>query len=259
VPVYLVFRLYGPLASWGEIAVGEARHSASQPSRSALLGLCAAALGIERGEEQKQAELSRSFRFGIKLELPGHPLRDFHTIQAPSARRGVRLRTRRQELAAQPLNTLLSYREYRTDSLAVIAAETTPDSDSAWSLEDLARALRQPVFPLYLGRKSCPPALPLSPQIVETSGLKHALDSPQRSLAALGTRNPEQDWPAKVDDFALRPRETRYFWEEGMVPAIDSNLKPALEFTRNDQPLSRARWQFAPRREWVHLSKGKQP
>ena len=43
---YLLLRLYGPLASWGEIAVGESRHSAVQPSRSALLGLLGAALGI---------------------------------------------------------------------------------------------------------------------------------------------------------------------------------------------------------------------
>ena len=258
-PAYLVFRLYGPLASWGEIAVGEARHSANQPSRSALIGLCAAALGIERSEEERQAELARCFRFGIKLELPGHPVRDFHTIQAPSTRRGIRLRTRRQELSAKPLNTLLSYRDYRADSLAVIAAELSPGSAALWSLENLAQAFRKPVFPLYLGRKSCPPALPLSPQIVQTSGLREALDTPQRSLAALSTRKPEQPWPSRLDEFALRPRETRYLWERGMVPANDQSLEPSIDFTRNDQPLSRARWQFGPRRESVHLSKGNQP
>ena len=31
---YLVFRLYGPMASWGEIAVGENRHSARYPGKS---------------------------------------------------------------------------------------------------------------------------------------------------------------------------------------------------------------------------------
>ncbi len=255
-PSYLVFRLYGAMASWGEIAVGEARHSASHPSRSALLGLCAAALGIERTAEEQQASLARGLCFGIKLDLPGHPLRDYHTIQAPSTVKKVRHRTRRQELSSRSLNTLLSYREYRTDSLAVVAVQLT--SQSQFSLAELAAALRRPIFPLSLGRKSCPLALPLSPQIVEAATLKQALDSPQPSLAALGTRRPEQPWPAPPDRFLLRPGETRYFWEEGMVSIDDSTLQPAFAFTRHDQPLSRARWQFAPRREWAHLSKGDQ-
>nr|WP_284509571.1 CRISPR-associated protein Cas5 [Salinivibrio costicola] len=45
---YLVFRLYGPLASWGEPAVGGDRPTSAYPSRSAVLGLLGAALGIKR-------------------------------------------------------------------------------------------------------------------------------------------------------------------------------------------------------------------
>ena len=40
---YLVFQLHGPMASWGVDAPGEVRHSHELPSRSALLGLLAAA------------------------------------------------------------------------------------------------------------------------------------------------------------------------------------------------------------------------
>ncbi|PAP57596.1 type I-E CRISPR-associated protein Cas5/CasD, partial [Salmonella enterica subsp. enterica serovar Braenderup] len=50
---YLVFQLHGPMASWGVDAPGEVRHSQAQPSRSALLGLLAAALGIRRDEEAR--------------------------------------------------------------------------------------------------------------------------------------------------------------------------------------------------------------
>src|SRR5256885_4103212 len=45
---YLVFRLYGPMCSWGDIAVGEVRPSTVPPSKSAILGLIAAALGTKR-------------------------------------------------------------------------------------------------------------------------------------------------------------------------------------------------------------------
>ena len=44
---FLLFQLYGPMASWGEAAAGEVRHTASWPTRSALTGLLGAALGIE--------------------------------------------------------------------------------------------------------------------------------------------------------------------------------------------------------------------
>ena len=45
---YLVFQLYGQLASWGDIAVGETRPSALTPTKSAILGLVAAALRLKR-------------------------------------------------------------------------------------------------------------------------------------------------------------------------------------------------------------------
>ena len=77
---YLVFRLYGPMASWGEIAVGETRHSAAYPSRSALIGLLGAALGVTREDEAGQVALTAGYRFGVKLHAAGHPLRDYHSL-----------------------------------------------------------------------------------------------------------------------------------------------------------------------------------
>ena len=56
---FLVFTLYSPLGSFGEIAVGERRMSWARPGRSAVLGLVAAALGYERTEEAAHQELGR--------------------------------------------------------------------------------------------------------------------------------------------------------------------------------------------------------
>ncbi|MCV6614557.1 MAG: CRISPR-associated protein Cas5, partial [Cellvibrionaceae bacterium] len=53
---YLVFRLYGAMASWGQPAVGETRHSGTYPSKSAVTGLLGAALGIKRSQEQALAQ-----------------------------------------------------------------------------------------------------------------------------------------------------------------------------------------------------------
>lgn len=234
---YLLFRLYGPMASWGEIAVGESRHSASHPSRSALVGILGAALGLERDDDAGQRALSDGYRFAVKVESAGSPLRDYHTVQAPGTRKNIKYRTRAQELANRHvLGTLLSEREYRCDALAVVAVEAL---DAArWTLESLAEALRRPVFPLYLGRKSCPPALPLAPKIVQAAGLREVFAK----------------WPSpwNLSALRLRPEDVRYCWEDGM----EAGMAPDMQTMRLDQPLSRRRWQFAPRREWVHLGPG---
>lgn len=247
---YLLLRLYGPLASWGEIAVGELRHSAVHPSRSALLGLLGAALGVTRSDTAGQQALNGGYRFGIKMESVGMPLRDYHTVQVGVPPRKFQFRSRRQELAADKVDTILSTREYRCDSLAVVAVDALPGAPA--DLARLAEALRQPHFPLYLGRKSCPPALPLAPQRIAAADLRTALDAVEMpSLLGLLDRDPErQRWPSPQDKRAFRPGQVRYYWEEGM----QAGMPASFESVRHDQPLSRQRWQFAPRREWVAIS-----
>jgi CRISPR system Cascade subunit CasD len=265
---YLIFRLYGPLASWGEIAMGESRHSATHPSRSALLGLLGSALGITRDDEAGQQQLFASFRFGVKLVTAGTPLRDYHTVQVPPQKGKAGYRTRQQELANRSsLGTLLSSREYRCDSLAIVAAEALPGA--AWPLQHVADALRKPKFMLYLGRKSCVLALPLGPVVMDTPTLREALDAPQTSLSSFVARNagnrlmpkevllqqqPEAHWPTGTDKALFDRAPARYFWEDKMEFGQDGSMQQV----RNDDPLSRTRWQFAARREWVYLDRSSQ-
>lgn len=262
---YLVFRLYGPLASWGEIAVGESRHSASHPSRSALLGLFGAALGVRRDDEARQQQLFTSFYFGVKLTAMGTPQRDYHTVQVPPQRSKVVYGTRRQETANKlQLSALLSSREYRCDSVAIVAAQA--NANPSWTLQQVSDALKRPRFTLYLGRKSCVPALPLAPLVVNAPTLRKALDAPQVSLSSLVQRrnrskfapqrvlleqNPDMQWPAPEDRYLFRLGAAQYFWEENMEFGAEKDM----EQVRHDQPVSRRRWQFAPHREWVYLDR----
>lgn len=220
------------------------------PSKSALLGLLGAAVGVRRDDDAGQQALFSGYRFGIKLISAGTPLRDYHTVQSPAQQRNVRFRSRRQELAdSSRIGTLLSTREYRCDSISVVAVEAMPDA--RWSLPELAGALCHPHFPLYLGRKSCPPALPLMPQLVSAENLHLAINNAaQPSLLALLGRNPEQAWPSQADKRVLRPSMARLYWEDGM----ESGMAEDMQIMRHDLPLSRRRWQFAPRREWVCLN-----
>ena len=247
---YLVFRLYGPMCSWGDIAVGEVRPSTVHPSKSAILGLIAAALGIKRPDtarddtersalEATHSALAQGYGFAVRVDAPGVPLVDYHTAQVPSSGTGRNRRqfaTRRDELLAVPraeLNTILSRRDYRVDALYTIALWARPEAPH--SLAELAARLHEPVFALYLGRKSCPPGLPLAAQVVTADNILDAMANAALPLP---------------DDFARRlvPPNTRpaLYWDED---GDAGSLQVEHTFTRRDAVYSRRRWQFQSRSE----------
>ena len=241
---FLVFRLYGPMMSWGEIAVGGERRSARHPSRSAITGLVAAALGLKRDDENRQNDLQNSVGFGLKLISAGDILKDYHTTQVPKAESKVQYRTRRDELKANPaaVSTILSSREYRTDSLCIVALWTQPEA--VYSLSQIKAALEKPVFHLYLGRKSCPIACPMQPQLLKDTTLRLALDSALFS--------PLKQYPVQSESNCIDSQSAgaQYFWESSSHAGMDAKIQT----TRYDRVVSRTRWQFAPRTESMAFS-----
>jgi CRISPR system Cascade subunit CasD len=238
---FLAFRLYAPLASWGDVAVGEYRPSLSYPGRSALLGLLGAALGVRRDQESVLAAMSKAYGVAVAVYRSGTLLRDYHTSQVPSAKdlKKRPQRTRGDELAVpkSELNTILSTRDYRQDALSVvlmwIKAEPAPHT-----LNGLRAALLQPRFTLYLGRKSCPPACPLQPQIVRATSLCDALAITQF---------------APIEHLANADHLERLAWEEGVPHGLLPGQSTIFNAPRKDDPRSRSRWQFSDRIEWVGL------
>jgi CRISPR system Cascade subunit CasD len=235
---YLLFQLYGPMASWGDVAVGEMRPTFDHPSKSAVLGLVAAALGLKRSDHEEQRALAESYHFAVRLECPGVMLRDFHTAEVPSGKSlPDYVQTRRDELSAvkHDDNPVLSRRDYRCDARATICLWAASENPR-WSLSKLAEELRTPSFLLYLGRKACPLSLPLHPQIIEAESLRAAFR--QRPMDAF-THSLFED---------KKPAEVRFYWEgEGSQGFSDAHLLDKVE--RRDQPVSRTRWQFARRTE----------
>ena len=232
---YLVFRLYGPLAAWGDIAVGEYRPSFAHPSKSAIIGLLAAAFGIRRDEEERQKSLAESCSFAVRVDAMGILLRDYHTTEVP---RGEGFATRRVEIQAvhdqkrsgtQFKGTILSSRDYRCDAAYTVAINMFEDVQ-VYTVQELAAALQKPAFTLYLGRKSCPLALPLQPRIVNAATLREAIET--------ATFDDEISEIMVVGPAAV-------FWEDDE----ESGFERQQVITRRDVPISRKRWQFGERRE----------
>ena len=245
---YLVFQLYGPFVSWGDIAVGEERPSALVPTKSAILGILAAAQGIKRPDtvghaeerkicEKQHVQMSQGYGLAVKTVAAGKPFFDYHTVQVPSSGTGKKKKTfytRRDELCwdnRSLLNTILSRREYRQDAYYIVAIWPRPEAP--FPLNELCQKLLEPEYMLYLGRKACPPALPLDPKIVPASNIE----------AALG----KESLPDEIKDSFDR------LWQDRSIITWDmdaeTQMQPMQTVERRDGILSRLRWQFSVRSE----------
>lgn len=252
---YLLFSLYGPMAAWGDTAVGEFRPSHPHPTRTGVLGLVAAALGIRSHEEERLQQLDRSCRVAIRLDAPGELLRDYHTVQAPpqAALKGHWVQTRKDEVAAlerywrknnkTAQASPISLRDYRTDSAATIALSLRDEAEIEITLATMQQALQRPALPLYLGRKSCPLALPLQPRIIQADTLRAAFAAMADPLGLIrqithGLQN--------HGDGIAKPELIRFYWEEDQP---DPGMQPDTIYPRRDRLRSRKRWQFDTRNE----------
>lgn len=230
---FLTLTLHGPMAAWGGVAVGEQRPSETHPTKSAMLGMLGAALGIRRDDEDALQALASAYHFGVRVDASGALLRDYHTAQVPPARRKVVYLTRRDELQADGLYTILSQRDYRMEALYTVALWQA-ESNAPYTLQALAEALRTPTFVLYLGRKSCPPSLPLAPGIVTAESLREAFDK---------TPNPGEEFLAAL----TRDKQRRYYWEG--LSDVEAGMVAGMRVKRRDQPRNRRHWQFEDREE----------
>jgi CRISPR system Cascade subunit CasD len=240
---FLLFDLWGPLAAWGSTAVGELRPTSHHPTRSALLGLVSAALGLRRGDDDAHRALGRMLRFAIRIDRPADILEDFHTAQGRRPRRMERFATRAGELGVprHALDTVVSRRSYATDGGYRVASWAT--EVSPWSLARIAQALDNPVFPLYLGRRSCPPGLPLDPRLVQAESLPHAwaiLDSYWSQHRAGSAGSPF----AAVFD---RRQPRQIVWDDPNADVIAVSEFQIAQ--RYDEPVSRRRRTFGASRE----------
>ena len=175
---YLILRLDGPMQAWGTHTFEDFRPSNLFPTRSGLLGLLGACLGIDRRDHTGMEQLAESveftvradravLRFDLEKNMPKDAVKlpDFHTVLA----------ARKVDGSANK-NPVVSRREYLFDASFTVAIGAKPDATV--SLENIASALRYPCYTPVLGRRSCPITRPLlEGDAIEASDAKAALAS----------------------------------------------------------------------------------
>ncbi len=169
----LLLRLSAPMQAWGFDSKFDTRGTQREPTKSAVLGLLAASLGLKRDDTESLAKLS-SLKFGVRVDREGELLNDFHMVKGAKS-------------------SYVTHRYYLCDAVFLCGLEASNHAE----LEQYVYALTHPAYPLFLGRRSCPPTLPLvlgirscdletalreEPKLVESDGVvRIVLDAPPES------------------------------------------------------------------------------
>lgn len=146
----LLLRLVGPMQSWGTTSRFDQRDTGKEPSKSGVIGLLAAALGIERENWEKLKPLTR-LSMGVRHDRPGIPKRDYQTAGCAETDTIIKAD------GTPSKDGVVSQRFYLADASFLVGL----NGEDRNLLETIHEGLRDPIWPLALGRKSYAPSEPI--------------------------------------------------------------------------------------------------
>ncbi len=147
----LLLRMTGPMQSWGTTSRFDQRDTGKEPSKSGVIGLLAAALGIDR-ENWVDLEPLTHLTMGVRHDRPGVLKRDYQTAGCAASETIIKADGKQAKDGG-----VVSARFYLADASFLVGLECADRT----LLDRLHAALRDPVWPLALGRKSYVPSEPV--------------------------------------------------------------------------------------------------
>lgn len=175
----LFLRLEGPLQAWGGNSKFVIRRTQEAPTKSGVLGLICCAMGVRR-REANESPISRAglrslseglipdpdqrtilrllntLAMGVRIDRPGTLWQDYHTVGAKIGILRADGEGPKKTSGTGEKETLITRRYYLCDASFLVALQGDPEL-----VRDVYDALSQPKWPVYLGRKSCPPSVPV--------------------------------------------------------------------------------------------------
>lgn len=164
----LAILLDAPMQSWGSASRFTRRETEAFPTKSALIGLLAAAAGIDKhslDESERLAPLA-ALRLSV-FKLPSahgrlvRRLSDFHTVGGgydAKASAFDKMSIPRKASGGASANAVITRRTYLNEARFIATFEGDADT-----IATAAGYLENPVWGVWFGRKTCLPAMPLSP------------------------------------------------------------------------------------------------
>ncbi len=177
----LFLRLEGPMQAWGSHeSKFVIRRTKEAPTKSGVIGMLCAAMGLSRLEAQDGwLERLSELEMGVRIDRPGIRWWDWHTVGA-----GMKMATAEGGKKDGPM---LTRREYLCDASFLVALRDGEDL-----IDTLSSALENPVWALFLGRKNCPMSRPVNEHGTSRFG------SLEEALASI-------PWPRRHETFIQKP------------------------------------------------------
>lgn len=147
----LFLRLEGPLQAWGDTSKFVIRRTMEAATKSGVLGLICCAMGLSRAAARERLAELNTLAMGVRIDRPGTRWWDYHTVGA-----GIGMTTASGGIKTGAQGTLITRREYLADASFLVALQGEADL-----IRRVAEALSAPVWPVFLGRKSCAPSAPV--------------------------------------------------------------------------------------------------
>jgi CRISPR system Cascade subunit CasD len=173
---YLLLRLDGPLQAWGGVALDTRRPTLPFPTRSGLAGLLASAIGWRYRDGEKTTALHDGLRFAVRQDRAPVRIDDFQSVDLGRETRSWTRWGVEKRGGAFATETHLLDKEYLADGSFLVAM--TLRESAPVGLDEIEEALKYPARPLFLGRKGCPPALPILVGRISASSPYDALRYP---------------------------------------------------------------------------------
>ena len=184
------FTLSAPLQSWGEDARWDQRTTAAMPSKSAVIGLLGCCFGISRGDE-KLNQLNDQLMIAVRADCPGRVMTDYHTVQGTG---GVFLNAEGKPRSGG--DTIITPKQYLQDARFTVFLWGNEET-----LTSCFHAIGHPKWAVYLGRKSCVPAVPVRPEWVEA-------DSPEEAVKIFSPEERKHSAPWVQVEMDAKPNDS---------------------------------------------------
>ena len=129
----LLLRLAAPLQAWGADSKFETRKTGREPTKSGVIGLLAATLGLRRDESEALTRLT-GLRFGVRVAREGQLLVDYHTAKTQDEK-----------------TSYVTYRHYLQDAVFLAGLEMDMEDFKKNSGKSLVFGMYTFLIPMILG------------------------------------------------------------------------------------------------------------
>lgn len=189
---FFTMNLAAPIASFSAPRIDGLGGFLPIPTPSMIVGLIGAALGLRYSDHGSLQAMQDTLRMAVVVKRPGTLVVDYQTVDMGKPHMigpmwwhdGQRLGVMNRA-GGDPTRTVITERPLTCDYRATVVVELV--DGAPFNAEEILQALREPAFPLSLGRRSCLPSEPVAGKKIEANTLEGAIETLVERQEATGT------------------------------------------------------------------------